>query len=225
MTTSGQTSFDPTLGELVVQAFGRIGVRRTELLASHMNDGRMAANLVQSEWSNRQPYLFKVRLISTPLTQGTATYACSVAVVNITDLYINYGGSDRILGSISRSDYAAIPTKTQQGPPNQYWFDRQITPSITFWPVPNDSTYTANYFCTKQFDDADLANGRTADLPYRFMDAFVGAVAWRLANVYRPELSGQMAQDAERSWQIAATQDVEDTPMYITPDMSGYWSN
>lgn len=224
MTTSGTFVFDPSLGELIIQAFGRIGVRRTELLTSHMNDGRMAANLVLSEWSNRQPYLWTVRLISVPLVSGTATYACSTPVVQITNLYVNNGYSDTTLTPMSQTDYAAIPVKTQQGTPNSFWFDRQIDPSITFWPVPNQSGLTANYYCVRQFEDADLAAGLTLDLPYRFFDAFVAALAWRLAQTYRPEMVGQMSQDAERAWQIAATQDVENVPMHIKPDMTGYWS-
>lgn len=190
-----------------------------------MNDGRQAANLVQVEWSNKSPNLWTVELISVPLTTGTATYACSVPVINVMDLYINYATQDRILSSISRSDYASIPNKTMQSLPNVFWFDRQASPSITFWPVPNSTSYTAYYYATKQFDDADLANGLTVDLPYRFMDAFVAAIAWRLSDTYRPELSGKMAQVAERAWQIAATQDVEDVPLYITPGLAGYWQN
>ncbi len=223
MTTSGTFAYDPTLGNLIIQAFGRIGVRRTELLASHMDDGRTAANLTFTEWSNRAPSLWTVRQIDVPLTSGTATYACSTPVIQIMDMWINNGYSDRILSAISRSDYAAISVKTTQGPPTTYWFDRQIDPSITFWPVPNQSGYTARYFCVRQFEDADLATGQTLDLPYRFFDAFVASLAWRLAKTYRPEVADMLAQDAERAWQIAATQDTENVPMYITPDLSGYW--
>jgi hypothetical protein len=223
MTTSSTWNFDPSLGEIIVQAFGRIGIRRTELLASHMNDGRMAANLVLSEWSNRQPNLWTAELISVPLTTGISTYACSSPVVQITDMYVNNTASDYILTSISRSEYAAIPNKTLQSQPTQFWFNRQIDPYITFWPVPNSTSYTANYWCVKQFEDADLANGLTVDLPYRFFDAFVAAIAWRLSDTYRPELSSKMAQEAERAWQIAATQDVENVPLHIAPAMAGYW--
>jgi hypothetical protein len=49
MTTTGTVTFNPSLGELVLNAYSRIGIRRTSLLASHLADARIEANLLQAE--------------------------------------------------------------------------------------------------------------------------------------------------------------------------------
>ena len=46
MATSGSYAFNPNLGEAVIAAFSRIGVRRTETTQQHMADAQMEANLL-----------------------------------------------------------------------------------------------------------------------------------------------------------------------------------
>jgi hypothetical protein len=69
-TYSGTFDFFPSTGEIGLTAFGRIGIKRTAVTASHMAELRNAANLLLSEWSNQTPNLWEVGLISTALTLG-----------------------------------------------------------------------------------------------------------------------------------------------------------
>jgi len=226
MTTSGTYLYNPSLAELSITAFGRIGVRRTEILASHMADARNAANLVLSELSNLQPNLWEVGLTSLALTLGTATYNVNAEIVMILDLYISTGSpaTDRPITPVSRTEYASYPNKTQQGAPTVFWFDRLTTPTLTFWPVPDaSSTYTANYYSVRQTQDANLTKGQNVEIPYRFLEAFTAALAWKLAEIYRPEMEQRMQDKAERAWRIASTQDTENVPIYVIPGMAGYY--
>jgi hypothetical protein len=224
MATSGTYSFDPSLGELIITAFGRVGIRRTELVASYMLDGRMAANMVLVEFANRQPNLWTVGLTALPLVDGTATYTLNANIVMVLDLYINNTHSDRVLAPISRTEYASIPNKTLQSTPTQFWFNRQVVPTLTFWPVPDSNgPYTAYYYAVRQTQDAELPVGQTVEIPFRFLDAFVAHLAWKLAEIYKPELETTMMAKAERAWNIASTQDQEHVPIYMTPDLSRYW--
>lgn len=218
--------FNPSLGELVLTAFSRIGVRRTELEQSHMQDARSAANLLLAEWSNLQPNLWEVSLKTSPMLEGVATYSVDAQTVMILDLYITYGSpaTDRYIMPISRTEYAAIPDKTQQGFPTCYFFDRLVSPTITFWPVPDgNGPYLTNYYSVWQTPDANLADGATVEIPYRWLDAFACGLAWKLSEIYAPQLEQRMQQKAERSWNIAATQDVENVGLYITPGTNSYF--
>ena len=159
MTTSGTFSYNPSLGEQGQIAFGRIGVRRTELTPAHMADLRTAANDLLAEWSNMTPNLWEVGLQTTSLVQGTATYTVAAETVMVLDLYISTGtpATDRLIFPISRSEYASYPNKTQQGFPTVFWFDRLVTPTITLWPVPDgNGPYTMNYYTVRQTQDANL---------------------------------------------------------------------
>ena len=130
--------FSPALGELIINAFGRIGVRPTELTAAHLYQGRLSANFVLSEWANTQPNLWEVDLIEVPLLQGVPTYAVAAETVMILDAVITYGSpeTDRVIQPVSRTEYMSYPTKLDQGFPTIFWFDRLVSPTITLWQVP-----------------------------------------------------------------------------------------
>jgi len=218
--------FNPPLGGLLLTAFQRCQVRPTSLTAAHMMQGQIAANLILSELSNIQPNLWTVGLQTVPLLAGSATYTVPAETVMILDLYLSYGtpSTDRYLYPVSRTEYSAYPNKTQQGTPTVYWFDRLISPTITFWPVPDSNgPFTAKYYSIRQTMDAVLANGLTVEIPFRFLDAYVAGLAWKLSELYAPQLEDKLFSRYTRALGIADTQDVENTNLYISPGLSGYW--
>lgn len=227
-TYSGTFNFLPSTGEIGLTAFNRIGIRRTAVTASHMAELRNAANLLLSEWSNQTPNLWEVSLQTTALTAGTASYSVAGETVMILDMYISYGSpsSDRLIMPISRSEYAAYPSKTTQGVPTVFWFDRIISPTFTLWPVPDSAqTYTANYYSVRQTYDANLNNAQNPEIPYRFLEAFTAGIAWKLSEIYAPQLEDKMFARYQRAWGIASAQDTENVPLYITPGIGGYFEN
>lgn len=228
MSTSNTFAFNPSFGEMVTLAYGRCGVRRTAIVREHMEDARMEANMLLAEFANRGPNLWSVSLETNILVPGVKTYNVPAETVMVLDAYIrtSSGGvnTDRIITPVSRTDYASYPNKEQQGIPTVFWFDRGIAPTITLWQVPDASqAYTLQYYVYTQIQDASLPNGTTMDLPYRFLDAFVAGLAAKLALIYAPDRYDRLSAVADRSWTIAATQDVENTPVYVTPGTSGYW--
>lgn len=228
MAVSGTYDFSPTMGELVLTAYGRLGVRRTAITQEHMEDARMGVNLLFSRWSSQNgPNLWKVELEPIVLVPSQATYLLPRYVTNVLDAYIRTGVHppvDRVITSISRTEYAGFPNKTTPGLPTVYWFDRQITPRITVWQPPNDSqVYTLNLFAEYQIMDGGFANGQTPDIPYRFYSAFVSGLAAELARTYRPELVAQLDGIALKDWTDAAQDDVENAPLTIAPVLTGYF--
>jgi hypothetical protein len=92
------------------------------------------------------------------------------------------------------------------------------------WPVPDQtSVYTLKYYRVKQIQDANLENGQTVDIPYRWFDAFAAGLASRLAGIYAPDRVPMLGTNAESAYMIAATQDTENVPLYLTPGLSGYY--
>ena len=140
--TTGTYNFNPSLGETVLNAFARIGVRRPEILQTHLADARMEANLLLAKISNTQPNLWAVDLQALPLVRGIATYTVPAETAMILDVYVRFGDvteTDRAMYPISRSEYSTYPQKTLQSFPTVYWYDRLISPTITIWPVPDGS--------------------------------------------------------------------------------------
>lgn len=228
MATTTTYNFFPSTGEIVLMAYGRLQIRRTEMTQQHLADAFNEANFLQVEFSNRQPNLFISNIEEIPLIPGQATYTLDPTVICFMAVFLRTYDSastpiDRIMSPLSTYEYAALPNKTVQAPPNQYWFNRQITPEITLWPVPDDSqTYTLELRYLKQIQDASLVNGTVPQIPYRWIDAFVAGLAARLAQIYAPDKAPMLDAKAERAWQIAAKEDTEDVPLYIQPGLQGY---
>jgi hypothetical protein len=228
MTTSGTYDFSPSVGSLVLGAFDRIQLRPTALLAEHMARAGVECNLLLSEWANRGVNLWKSELQQISLTQGVSTYTLPTRTVNILVGYISIttGGitTDRILNPISTFEYGALPQKQTQGPPTIYWFNRQIAPQMTLWPVPdNGGPYTMKLQTMVQVQDANLPAGETPDIPYRWYDCFTAGLAYRLARIYTPQLEQIRKADYNEAWGFAASEDTEDVPVYIYPALGQYW--
>lgn len=227
--TSQTYNFNPSNAEIIATAYSRIGVRRTSFVAQHIQDAVMELNTLFSRMNNTGPNLWTVDLQTIPLTQGTATYTVPAETIQILDVFIRYGSpaTDRLLYPISRTEYASLSNKaTLQAFPSQFWFDRLVSPNITFYPIPDaNGPYTAYYYRYRQIQDSLMANGQVAEIPNRWIDALVAGLAHRLARIYAPQLEQIRKADADEAWNIAANQDVENVALNITPGVGMYWKN
>ena len=232
MTTSGTTNFLPSVGELVLAAYRRVGVHRSEITSEHLADARNETNLMQAEWAALGPLLWTVGLQSQALTTGTPTYSVPPDTIMVLDAYISIPNGDgttvdRVITAMSRSEYAAMPDKLQKSAPTSYWFDRLVAPTITLWPNPDASTeYTLNYYTFSQIQDATLQGALQPQIPYFWLDAYVAGLARRLKMIYPTENQVPYADfvaEAQRAYNIASAQGTEGTPLYIAPAVDSYW--
>lgn len=229
MTTSGTYAYLPSCGELIAAAYRRVGIHRSELVTEHFADAMNETNLLQAEWANEGPLLWTVALQSVDLVEGTQTYTVPVNTVMVLDVYIsipNQDGTstDRVITPMSRSEYAAMPEKLQQGAPTCYWFDRLISPSIYLWPTPDGyGPYTMNYYTFSQVQDAALVNATQPQIPYLWLDAYVAGLAHRFAMIYAPPMEQARLIEAKRAYNIASTQGTEGTSLFLAPNCSSYW--
>lgn len=228
-TYSGTYNFLPSVGDVMITAFQRIGVRPPEILQTHLQQAIMEMNLLQAKLSNQQPNLWDVDLQTLPLVQGTATYSLPAETVMITNAYIRTGSGtstiDRLIFPISNTEYAAITNKLVQSPPTQFWYNRTISPTITLYQVPDgNGPYTLYYYRVRQIQDATLPNGFQMEVPYLWLDAMTAGLAHRLARVFAPQLEQIRKMDADEAWKIAADQNTENVPLFIAPGLIGYFS-
>jgi hypothetical protein len=193
-----------------------------------MNTARMESNLQMVHFSNLQPNLWKVELISVAMVSGTAVYNIPSRVVMILDAWItvNQGqssASDLYITPVSRTEYASFSNKQTPGRPTCFWFQRTIpAQTITMWPVPNSSS-TLNYYACSQVQDTNLPGGETPDVPFLWLDAYVAGMAHRFARVYKPELEAVRKADAKEAWDIAASQGTENVSLSLSPNLSSYY--
>ena len=231
MSTSGTYAFNPGLGEIVLYAYQNIGLRPTSLVQEHFVSARMASNMMLARWSNEGVNLWAVDLQTVPLVAGQATYNVPLNTVTMLDTYItidNGGGQpiDRIILSVSRTEYASYPNKEQEGFPTTFWFDRLINPNptVTLWPVPDGSSAQyLKYYRVRQLQDSNLTNNQGVEIPYLWMEAFADGLTYRLARIWNPQLAVALKGQADESYNIAAQQNIETAQQYISPQIMGYY--
>jgi hypothetical protein len=225
--TSGTYNFAPSMGETGLYSYGLAGVKRTALTQQHFVDMRLATNFLMSRWSAKGVNLWQVDLISIPLVQGQSTYQVPSNTIVMLDMYVGFSNgtieTDRILLPISRTEYASYPNKQQQGFPTVAWFDRLLAPTVTLWPVPDSSVSVFRYYRLRQTQDSVLTGGLNVEVPVYWLEAYALGLAWRLALIWNVERAGALKTLADEAYNEAATQNTEQSNMYVSPQLSGYY--
>jgi hypothetical protein len=243
MTTSGTTSFNLQLNEIVEEAFERAG---GEMRSGYdLRTARRSMNLLFADWANRGINLWTIEQGSIPLVQGTATYDLPNDTVDLLEHVIRTQAgnisnqADLTITRISVSTYATLPNKLQQARPIQVWIQRDsaasypatsayypgatASPKITVWPVPDQGTlaspyYTFVYWRMRRIQDA--GNGvNTFDIPFRFLPCLTSGLAYYIA-LKLPE--GQARLPAlkamyDEDWTFAAGEDREKAADRLVP--------
>lgn len=191
----------------------------------------MAANLVLVDFSVDQPNLWAVELNTFSLVQGTNEYTLPDNVLMVLDCFIrttnNGVQNDRILWDVSRSEYASYPNKLQQAFPTVFWADRTAPVKYTLYPTPDgNGPYTLCYYAVIQDQDAQVTGATQLSTPYRMLSAFADAIAAKLALSYPPPppmTADALDKVAQRSYSRARAQENENSVLYVTPGLSGYF--
>jgi hypothetical protein len=219
MASSGTYNFNPSGADATLTAFSRCGKSSAMLTAEHMRTASDEANYCNVEWINRGVNLWESKLIQLPsagvqLTQGVGTIPLPQTTVAILFAY-----RETVSGSpAATSDITLGPLSTS------YWFDKQIIPNFVMWPVPDQSnTYSMFVRVLQQIQDVVLPAGVTLDVPYRFFDAFVAALAERLSVHYAPERYTLLNQRSLQAWELATTRGAEDVMVSIAPNLGSYF--
>jgi hypothetical protein len=127
MATSDSTSFDLQIDEVIEDAYERCGFSGTRT-GYQLRSARRSLNLLFSEWGNRGVHIWKVANHTQSLTAGSTEYTAPSDAADVLEMvFRNSSSIDTTMTKISRSEYQAIPNKTQQGTPTQYFIERKLS--------------------------------------------------------------------------------------------------
>lgn len=243
--TSSTTSFNPTLLELMEEAFERCG---SELRTGyHIKTARRSLNFMITEWANRGLNLWTIEQGQIPLVQGTITYDLPNDTVDLIEHVIRtspgqVGNQQDInINRISVSTYSTIPNKLTQGRPIQVWVNRRSgqttdlvgatpqVPQINVWPSPDQGTLSNPYYyfvywrLRRMVDAGDGVN--VEDIPFRFQNAMVAGLAYMLS-IKLPDTDPNrimmLKAQYDEAWEMAAGEDREKAPDRFVPRMITY---
>ena len=187
MAVSGSKDFELDVADYVEEAFERCGL---ELRTGYdLKSATRSLNLMLAEWANRGLNQWTVTEKTVAMVKDTGTYNIdstnATAPIDILDIFVretvNNTTTDLPLNRMSRAEYSHLATKSTTGKPNQVFVNKQTTPTITVWPVPDkSSTYTVYMNVLTRMDDADVG-ANTLDLPFRFYPCLAAGLAYYMS--------------------------------------------
>lgn len=239
MTTTGTSTFNLDLGDLVEEAFERCG---QELRSGYdMRTARRSLNLLTIEWANRGINLWTIEQGVIPLVPDQISYDLPVDTIDLLDHVVRTGtGQNQVdinISRISESTYSTIPNKNATGRPIQVWINRRTGatypdgattvvqyPQINIWPTPDQGTETSPYYYfvywrLRRIQDAGNAVN-TQDIPFRLLNAMVAGLASYLSMKIQgvdPNRIQMLKADYEQQLDLAFSEDREKASNRFVP--------
>jgi len=222
MAVSGSTDFELDVSEYIEEAFERCGLEvRT---GYDLKTAKRSLNLMLAEWANRGLNSWTITQRSLALTASDGEYDLGTDVIDILNLVVQRDSTDYSLDRLSRSDYITIPNKTTTGRPNQWFLDRQLTPVLKIWPLPDNSTDIIYYDALTRMDDADSFTN-SMDLPFRFYPCLAAGLAYYIAIKRAPERVQLLKAVYEEEFERAMSEDRDRASFNVVPYSGSYYGS
>ena len=219
MTVSGSTDFELDVADYIEEAFERCGLEvRT---GYDLKTAKRSMNLMFADWANRGLNQWTIEQRTFTVTSNDGDYDLGTDVIDILSLVVRRSGTDYALDRISRDEYLNIPTKTTQARPTQYFVDRQITPVLKMWPLPDNSTDVIIYDALTRLDDADTYTN-TLGVPFRFYPALAAGLAYYISVKRAPDRMQMLKALYEEEINRAMDEDRDRTSFRVAPDLRNY---
>ena len=230
MATSGTKTFEPDVAIYIEEAFERCGL---ELRTGYdLKSATRSLNLMLAEWANRGLNQWTVTQKTISMVKDTSSYTIDstnpTATIDVLDVFIRETiqstTTDIPLTRLSRAEYANITTKSSTGKPNQYFVDKQLSPTVSVWPTPDkNSTYVLHLNVLSRMDDADVG-ANTMEIPFRFFPCLTAGLAYYMALKRAPERVQGLKALYEEEFTRALSQDEERASFRISPDVRNYYA-
>tara|TARA_R110001592_G_scaffold98753_2_gene281681 strand:- start:180 stop:1112 length:933 start_codon:yes stop_codon:yes gene_type:complete len=137
MAVSGSSDFELDVSDYIEEAFERCGIEvRT---GYDLKTAKRSLNLLFADWANRGLNQWTIKQRTQHLTQADGSYNLGADVIDVLSMVVRRSNTDYSMTRVSRDTYTNIPSKTTQSRPTQFFIDRQITPTINIWPLPDNN--------------------------------------------------------------------------------------
>lgn len=216
---SGLYDFNLQVDEIIEDAYERIG--KEAVSGYDLRTARRSLNLMLTEWVNKDITLWTAERVSIACVAGQAEYDLRARDVDVMEVALRTSGADMVLSRVSWDQSMYTSDKDQAGRPIQYKFDRQITPKLVLWPVPDSSSYSLQVDVFKYIQDAG-AYFNVIGAPRRFLPAMVAGLAFYLAEKRAPALVAQKKALYDEALEEALSADEEVKSFVVRPSRSGY---
>ena len=218
MATSGTTSFDLTIEEIIAESYERCGLYVRS--GYDLKTSRRSLNLLFAEWANRGLNLWTIEQRTKTLTADTSSYDLDADLVDILSAVITEASDSTVdsqIERISRAEYLHISKKSTSASPTQFYIERSITPKLYVYATP-DAADTFKYYALTRIQDAGSYSGN-AEVPFRFLPCLVAGLAYYIAMKKAPDRIQLLKQVYEDEWLRASSEDSTRSSIKIVPNI------
>ena len=219
MAISGSTDFELDVADYVEEAFERCGLEART--GYDLKTATRSLNLMLADWANRGLNQWTIQQRTISLVKSDGEYSLDPDVIDILAVVVRRDGTDFNISRVSRDEFLAIPTKTTEGRPTQFFLDRQITPNLKIWPLPENSTDVIVYDSLTRINDADTAKN-TMEVPFRFYPCLAAGLAYYLSLKRAPERVQMLKAVYEEEFRRAIDEDRDRASFQISPSLRNY---
>jgi hypothetical protein len=219
MAVSGSTDFELDVAEYIEEAFERCGLEART--GYDLKTAKRSLNLMLADWANRGLNQWTIKQRTQTVTSSDGEYDLGTDVIDVLSVVVRRSGTDYTMDRISRDEYLAIPTKTTTGRPTQFFLDRQITPNLKIWPLPDNSTDVLVYDSLTRINDADN-QVNTMDVPFRFYPCLAAGLAYYMSLKRAPDRIQLLKSVYEEEMRRAIDEDRDRASFQITPSLGNY---
>tara|TARA_R100001510_G_scaffold25857_1_gene22720 strand:+ start:320 stop:988 length:669 start_codon:yes stop_codon:yes gene_type:complete len=219
MTTSGSTNFELDVSDYIEEAFERCGLEvRT---GYDLKTAKRSLNLLFADWANRGLNQWTITQRTQTVTASDGDYNLGADVIDVLSMVVRRSSTDFSMTRISRDEYLSIPNKTTTGRPTQFFIDRQITPQIKVWPVPENSTDVLHFDCLTRIEDADTFTN-TVEVPFRFYPCLAAGLAYYIAIKKAPDRIQLLKAIYDEEFDRAQAEDRDRASFNVVPSLQYY---
>lgn len=231
MSTSGTTTFNLDLNNLIEEAFERCGA---ELRTGYdMRTARRSLNLLTIEWANRGINLWTIEQGQVAMVTGQAIYPIPINTIDLLDTVVRQNNGvtsnqiDINISRISESTYSTIPNKLTTGRPIQVWFNRQSgqsNPTTVYLAQSINATDTS----ITVSDASALPIGGFVKIDNETI-SYANVIGNVLTNCYRGQNGTTAAGHTASPTNLLTVQNLPSINVWPTPDAGGgpytfvYW--
>lgn len=198
--------------------------------AEELQSAIVTLNLLQQEWSTRGINLWKLEPCSISLPVSTPSVTLDNSYIDIVSAVIRSTEPstgvkrDYQIERIGYKDYINYLNKEQSSRPYQFVVERlKEAPRVTFWPVPNNDTYSLQAWAIKKFDD--VTQSGSVDVPSKYLPALTYGLGYHMAlerstgSAEWMNKTAQLKQEYENMWSMAFGEDIERGTLKLVPKL------
>lgn len=222
MPTSGTTTFDLDIEELISEAYERCGIETRT--GYDLRTARRSLNLLFLDWASRGLNLWTIEERTQALTANVFEYNLPRDTVDVLSAVVRSPQSpgqniDITLNRFSQAEWLHTPNKSGTlGRPAQFYYQHTNQPKAYFFPCPDNSQpYTFVYYAIRRIQDAGGFTN-VADVNFKFLPCLASGLAYFVSMKKSPDRMMLLKQIYEEDFKRIADYDRDRASYYAVPD-------